>query len=562
MRKVPVGTKKTTICLLLWAICLLGGVTGGALPARAQLSPGKLSRPHAELEGLTRCSSCHKLGSREVTAKCLECHTEIAAMAQAGKGLHAGPDHANCVDCHVEHHGQDYDLVFWEGGQEAFGHQVTGFALEGKHAELACRKCHTPQHVARAAELRARSKDLNRTFLGLDPACVSCHTDVHRGQFEKACTECHDTTAWKPAPRFDHAATPFPLTGKHVKVDCARCHKPEPAAAGAEPVVRFAPVAHGACTDCHKDAHSGNLGPNCTGCHVADGWKLIQGEGFDHSRTRYPLQGRHAQVSCAQCHGQGRPKPAFAACRDCHRDEHAGKTSRRPRLLECENCHTVDGFRPSTFTVTQHQQGTFPLQGAHLATPCLACHRPQTEKPAALILDHQTCTACHQDPHQGRMDRLSPAPDQGCAACHGQDSWRIDRFDHTRTGFPLEGRHAAAACAACHKPGRKGDFTGLATACAACHQDVHQGQFATRKTPDGAQIDCAVCHVTVDWFAEKFDHEKDSRFPLRGGHEQVACNRCHRPVNPDNERLLKFKPLPVDCKDCHAGTVPVSGSKE
>ena len=83
----------------------------------------------------------------------------------------------------------------------------------------------------------------------------------------------------------------------------------------------------------------------------------------------------------------------------------------------------------------------------------------------------------------------------------------------------------------------------------------------SRTTPDGQAIDCAHCHVTVDWFAEKFDHETDSRFPLRGGHENVACASCHIP-RPDldpqgTQRLVHFKPLPVDCRNCH-GNAPVS----
>lgn len=552
-------SKIRTICILVGAICLLSGLN---VPALAQLSPGKLSQPHAHLEGLTKCSSCHKLGNREVQQKCLECHTEIAVQRSDNRGLHAREDYDHCVDCHVEHHGAAFDLVFWPEGRDGFDHTVTEFPLTGAHLKQDCRRCHTAAKIANPGALRARNKDLNRTFLGLDSACVSCHKDIHRDQFTGSCTSCHDTQAWKPASGFDHATTPFPLTGRHVQVDCAKCHKPDPETQ----TVRFAGLTHQLCTDCHRDPHTGTLGPNCTQCHTTADWKEITGNGFDHGKTRYPLEGRHRQVSCAQCHGQGRKKPAFHACTDCHEDWHRGKAEGRPRLAVCESCHTVAGFQPSSFTMALHQESRFPLQGAHRATPCLACHQPQDKaasKPrTSLMMAHDRCTDCHQDPHPAGMKRLSPSPGQGCVSCHDQDSWRVRGFDHAWTGFLLEGGHAGRACAGCHKNENPADFTGLKTACAACHEDIHRAQFADRKTPDGKDIACDQCHVTRDWFAEKFDHEKDSRFPLSGGHERTPCLKCHLPQEAGSQHRLQYKPVPVTCKECHVGSIPDPAAKE
>ena len=39
-----------------------------------------------------------------------------------------------------------------------------------------------------------------------------------------------------------------------------------------------------------------------------------------------------------------------------------------------------------------------------------------------------------------------------CARCHGFESWDASHFDHTKTAFPLEGKHAQVACEKCHKP--------------------------------------------------------------------------------------------------------------
>ena len=121
------------------------------------------------------------------------------------------------------------------------------------------------------------------------------------------------------------------------------------------------------------------------------------------------------------------------------------------------------------------------------------------------------------------------------------------------TGFDLEGRHLVANCLDCHKRSENEVFfTGAARHCSGCHQDIHRGQFSDLMTADRQAVACDRCHVSVDWLAEKFDHNRDSRFTLKGGHERVACVACHRPLESGNDRLLHFKPLPVACKDCHA----------
>jgi hypothetical protein len=59
--------------------------------------------------------------------------------------------------------------------------------------------------------------------------CVNCHNDIHVKQFDVSgatdCSRCHDMVQFKPASKFDHSKTLFPLDGKHQKVDCGKCHK-------------------------------------------------------------------------------------------------------------------------------------------------------------------------------------------------------------------------------------------------------------------------------------------------------------------------------------------------
>lgn len=60
-------------------------------------------------------------------------------------------------------------------------------------------------------------------------------------------------------------------------------------------------------------------------------------------------------------------------------------------------------------------------------------------------------------------------------------------FDHSKTMFPLTGKHATLLCESCHKTTLKD----TPRDCIACHRedDIHRGR----------RPDCARCHVTSDW---------------------------------------------------------------
>src|ERR1700741_3353583 len=121
-------------------------------PARAQISPGPFSKAHQSLNGTTQCATCHQFGTSVPTFKCLDCHKEIAHRLAANHGYHArlgmkNPNGRDCVRCHLEHNGEDFNLIHWEPSQKNFDHQQTGYKLEGKHAEVACEKCHMPGYM-------------------------------------------------------------------------------------------------------------------------------------------------------------------------------------------------------------------------------------------------------------------------------------------------------------------------------------------------------------------------------------------------------------------------------
>lgn len=526
-------------------------------PVGAQLSPGKLANAHAHLEGLSNCTQCHELGQHIENQKCLNCHQEIKVRIDQQMGFHTTVRDSNCIVCHSDHNGRNFDMIRWpEGKQEKFNHARTGYDLVGKkHVAARCRDCHQAKNV-RAEDILDRKKDLlDHTFLGLDRTCESCHVDVHIGQFEKTCDTCHGVDGWKPAEKFDHAKGRFSLLGKHRSVACEKCHQNEVAETNeVVSFVRFRPVAFDTCSQCHDDVHRGQFEETCERCHSTEGWFVINKQVFDHDKTRFSLIGQHSRVGCDLCHGKD-PKltrPTFAKCSDCHKDEHQGQFMFRTDGGRCDACHSERGFLPAQFSQEDHLDTRFPLTGAHQAVPCFMCHK-QTEMGSAQFFwsqDRLTCQLCHVTPH-GRQFTRQIAQD-GCEGCHQTRAWTGMNYDHNRTTFPLSGKHKTTTCNQCHKQGTTKDFSGrvyenLDKRCDTCHNDPHGGQFGAR-----GWVDCATCHGFEHWEAIHFDHVKDSRFSLTGAHESVSCDKCHQPVTrtPGIEDRV-YKPLQVACASCH-----------
>jgi hypothetical protein len=567
-----------------------------ATPASAQLfSPGPLAKAHAKLEGLDNCLKCHEPGNKLSNARCLDCHEVLRARVQKKKGFHGRlPSGQACAKCHREHRGLKRSLIDWgAGGQSAFDHGRTGFALRGAHKKQECKACHERPRIVDAD---VRKLDRSPTFLGLSARCARCHFDEHRGQLGADCKKCHAENAFKPAPGFDHDKTDFRLTGRHKRVKCASCHESsddnKPAAGLLKPVSRtfaqYADVAHGSCVDCHLDKHRGQFGRRCTRCHTTQGWKRVKASAQDtgfHDKTAFPLRGEHADVDCKTCHGPFRGvKAVFKGlkhehCSDCHVDAHAGQLEATAGTHgpDCKRCHGVTGFEPSTFDETMHAKTRYPLEGGHRAVPCAQCHkksrrvarrfpaagrawlkkrkRPVVASGVQLKLPKATerCESCHTDPHASQF--AAKVKSVGCNACHETTSFTDVSFDHQRDSrFALDGAHRRAACGSCH---RRDDalqgavrYRPIEPACAGCHADVHAAQFVS----DGKRADCARCHTTEQFARTRFDHNDEAftRFTLRGRHAAIECARCHPRVEvAAGVEAAWYRGVPQTCAGCH-----------
>lgn len=190
-----------------------------------------------------------------------------------------------------------------------------------------------------------------------------------------------------------------------------------------------------------------------------------------------------------------------------------------------------------------------------LTKGCLSCHSEIGSQLAAKTGYHgrtlgeraAACGKCHSE-HNGREFGLVNKVSWGGA--------EPKTFAHDETAFALKGRHAALACAECHRKKappfslpnfasarRSATFLGLDQRCVSCHKDPHEG---------GKLADCEKCHSQDAWKpAPGFDHDK--YFPLRDGHAAVSCAKCHAPVPGAAATAVNFGPVKgKSCRDCHA----------
>jgi hypothetical protein len=555
--------KANHITVLARAIFLAAAFCLTCGRAYAQISPGELVSAHVSLEGIANCTKCHTLGKDLSNAKCLDCHTELRTRIDAGRGLHARQKDKPCAECHKDHHGRSFPIVRFD--TKTFDHNTTGYVLEGKHRAQECAACHRQDRVRAQDVQRNAALMSGHTYLGLGTDCLSCHQDIHRGQLGNQCQSCHSIDAWKPAVKFAHEKTKYPLTGRHADVKCASCHKMMP---DDGKTVKFAGLAFDKCSACHDDPHKGKFQKPCETCHSTSGWNHVIARGFDHGLTKFPLKGKHASVKCEGCHKStrnpvtGKVTQSFAVirfqkCADCHADVHRGEFAGRPDKGTCESCHTEKGFAPAQFV---HATTRYPLKGKHENLACAKCHPAATNDPAGRrvppnfrVKEFNECGDCHTDAHARQFVRR--ASKGACEECHGVEGFAPARFaviDHQKSRFPLAGGHLAVACARCHPADKvKAKSTRLFVwteemRCEVCHKDPHGAQFAKSKY-DG----CAACHDVEAWKTLKFSHDRTA-FPLVGKHIPVVCAGCHKETFvAGKETIRKYSGAPTRCIDCH-----------
>jgi hypothetical protein len=170
-----------------------------------------------------------------------------------------------------------------------------------------------------------------------------------------------------------------------------------------------------------QSPHGNQLKIGCQECHSTQGWKPLRAKlEFNHSKTKFPLRGRHTEVQCVDCHQDLDFSNAPVKCQNCHADLH-----RRKNGAQCDLCHNPNGWQVSIHNINEHQD-RFPLIGAHAAVDCYSCHKVGTVGQFNRFGLSTECVSCHVNAF-----RKTTAPSHqamgfstDCQQCHfSMDSW-------------------------------------------------------------------------------------------------------------------------------------------
>jgi hypothetical protein len=357
-----------------------------------------LTGPHAVVD----CEACHRGHGRQEYAgtpvECEGCHLAAYAATDDPNHMQAGFS-SRCETCHRAAAGG------WVPSNYV---HPPAWPLSGAHQRLACNDCHSAGYA------------------GTPNACYDCHApdfnaagdpDHVTSGFSHECTLCHSTLAWVPST-FDHAATGFPLTGRHLTATCNTCH-----ASG------YAGTPTG-CFDCHAteyqqtqdpDHVSAGFGQDCAVCHSTSSWTPAV---FDHTVTGFVLTGLHVPLACESCHAGGYTGTPNT-CVGCHQGAYDATTDPNHAAAlfptTCESCHSTGGWTPASW---DHDGLYFPIySGAHRAA-------------------WSACTECHTNPANfGTFE---------CVTCHEHSQSQMDP-KHTEV---RDYQFLSSACYTCHPRGR------------------------------------------------------------------------------------------------------------
>lgn len=312
---------------------------------------------------------------------------------------------------------------------------------------------------------------------------------VPHDSFPADCSLCHEGDDWRTIRDdfvFDHGAeTGHVLEGAHAAAECLRCHNDR------GPVEVF--EARG-CAGCHEDVHRGQLGQDCTSCHGQTSW-FPKPEIAQHERTRFPLVGAHAAVSCWRCHPGsqvGEFTRVDTECVSCHGADLLVATDpdhvSAGFVDSCDRCHV-----PTTWTGPGFNHPGFPLTGAHAGLDCSDCHMG-----GVFTGTPSDCFSCHMDDYDGATDpnHVMLGISTECQECHSTTTWEGASFNHA----------------------------GIVSGCDACHLADWQATTSPNHMSVGFPTSCEDCHGTNTWFGATFTHS----FPINSGpHSIFSCTDCH-----------------------------------
>jgi hypothetical protein len=518
------------------------------------------------------CASCHINNNYSLTTMANDCGNSgchLTDWQKTNNPTHStsGPTFAvgNCSTCH--------NTISWTTA--IFDHSTTGFLLTNGHANVPCAACHV-------------SNNYTLTIAPTECGNSGCHLTTWKQTnnpmhstsgpaFQPTnCATCHTTKGWDSAS-FDHSTTGFALTGTHASplpTPCASCH-----------ISNNYMLSSADCMLCHQSAWNstpsfgGNVPDHikagfpttaaaCAQCHIITKW--ADGK-FDHTAFGFPLTNSHALVanggkvpSCASCHLSNNYSltiaPMDCGNTQCHlTDWNKTNNPTHPSAgtafaaANCSTCHNTITWNTAIF---DHSTTGWALTGSHQLAPAgkvVACTDSFCHVGNNYRLPKEDCSVCHQAAWLSTQTLGGQVPDHlksgfpasQCSMCHDTLLWADGKFDHSTTGWPLQGAHVTTPCSSCHMGANPFGLTSATTDCYGCHQAA----WLSTQTLSGAvpnhvaalyPTTCLTCHttwVTTGWLGATFNHTW-----FRIPHNGSVCSDCHL-VSTD---YAKFS-----CISCH-----------
>jgi hypothetical protein len=256
------------------------------------------------------------------------------------------------------------------------------------------------------------------------------------------------------------------------------------------------------CGNCHDPLNT-NLAIKCLECHTGVAEQIT---------TKLGVHSQFANVNeCAQCHPE-------------HRGRDFDPTKASFRLFD----HSTTGF---SLNYHQINYDASPMQ-------CSECHKSAS----FATVDNQTCQDCHFNQDKSFSTIHLSDFGKNCLGCHdGVD--RMFNFDHSTTGYVLDGKHSQINCKDCHTTTNIKDSP---KECKDCHEEPSTHRSLFDQT-------CDTCHTSQSWSPAKldgqpFDHQTSTGFSLAlhktdYASQAITCTTCH---------LADLKTMDIQsCINCH-----------
>jgi len=577
-----------------------------------------------------QCEDCHKGAAvgqfQGLSTACISCHQKDLQQTQTMGGT--VPNHiaaqfpTTCETCH------NFDS--WLGASVNHAAPPINFPLTNGHANVSCESCHV-------------GGNYNLQIVATDCGHAGCHLTTWQQTTNPAhtaaptvfpiatCSNCHNTVSWQNA-NFNHATTGFPLANSHQmapagKVNaCTDCHinnnynlttqATDCGNAGCHLNTNYGGGWQGTTTPVHAQAGSVFAVANCSSCHNTVSFLTAI---FDHSATGFPLTGSHQLApagrvnACSDCHISNNYAltigPTDCGNSQCHlttwQQTNNPTHSAAGAPFAAANCSTCHNPTLWTNVVFNHAATGWPLTGSHQLAPagkvvaCTDCHTGNNYNLTAANTD---CYGCHQTAWLSTTKMAGSIPNHVtagfstsmCSTCHDTVLWSDGKFDHSTTGFPLQGPHMLPprttvtgaigpmvnACTDCHTGG---NYTaGYPTMdCYGCHQTYYTNaqtygatvpNHITASYPT-ACVSCHTTYATTAWMGAVFNHTF-FRIPHNGSvcsdchtvatdYKKFSCENCHTQPNAHRPGMSHpnvcspspacwYNP-PTRCYDCHKG---------